>query len=454
MNSKRNDLTQGVIWKKLMLFFLPVAAGTLIQQTYNAVDAAIVGKYVGTTALAAVGGSVSHILNVMVGFFIAMTAGSSVIISHFYGSKDLEKVGAAARTGISFCNIIGLVVTVIGILGSRTMLRWMGTPAETIDDAEVYLKLCFAAAWAVLIYNMGAGILRASGDSRRPFIYLASCALTNIVLDLVFVVGFDMGVAGAAIATSLSQFVSAGLVLLRLYTADEPYRLQFKPFSINGLILSRMMKIGIPSGLQSSMYSVSNMLVQVGVNSLGATFVAAWSLTGKLDGFYWAIMTAVGTSVISFVGQNYGAGDFARIRESVRVSLRLFMVFTVITMGVFTLGGKLMLALFTNDTALIDLTYHVLMYFVPFYIIWTVIEIHAGALRGAGDATAPVIYTGIFTCLLRVIWVATVFRMAPSIECLCWCYPLTWVLTCIPMVLRYRSEKWLPEQFRGQLKKS
>lgn len=452
MNSERNDLTQGVIWKKLLAFFLPVAAGTLIQQLYNAVDAAIVGKYVGTNALAAVGGSVHHILNVMVGFFIAMTAGASVIISHFYGSKDLEHVGDAARTGMSVCNIIGLVVSGIGFVFSRQFLAMMGTPAETMDDSTIYLQLCFLAAWAVLVYNMGAGILRASGDSRRPFMYLAACCVTNIVLDVLFVVGFGMGVPGAALATAMSQFISAGLVLLRLYTAKESYRLHFAPFKINPQILRRMMTIGIPSGLQSSMYSISNMLVQVGINSLGATFVAAWSLTGKLDGFYWATMQAVGTSVISFVGQNFGAGDYSRIKESVRVSLKLFMVYTLMVMALFFTCGKLLLTLFTNDLELISLTWHVLLFFVPFYVVWTVIEIHAGALRGAGDATAPVVYTGIFTCLLRVVWVATIFKMYPTVECLCWCYPVSWVFTCIPMVLRYRTEKWLPEKFRGQFK--
>ena len=428
------------------MFFIPVAAGTLFQQLYNAVDAAIVGKFVGTNALASVGGSVGHILNVMVGFFIAMTSGSAVIVAHFYGSGDQDRVGTATRTGFSICNIFGVIVSGLGFVFSRQFLELMNTPSVTIDDSTVYLKTCFAAAWAVMVYNMGAGVLRASGDSRRPFFYLACSCVTNIVLDLLFVVGLHMGVYGAALATAISQFVSAGLVLLRMYTARESYRLVFKPFYIDRMILRKMLDIGIPSGLQSSMYSISNMLIQVGINSLGPLVVAAWSLTGKLDGFYWAIMTAVGTSVINFVGQNFGAGDYERIKVSVKVSLKIFMVFTIIIMVIFLGFGRLLLHLFTNDLELIDTTAYILRYFVPFYVIWTCIEIYSGALRGAGDARVPVIITGIFTCLLRVVWVFTIFRIKPTLACLCWCYPISWVVTGIPMYIRFKSEKWNPNK--------
>ncbi|MBR0139479.1 MAG: MATE family efflux transporter [Firmicutes bacterium] len=417
----------------------------MFQQLYNAVDAAIVGKFVGTNALAAVGGSVGHILNVMVGFFIAMTSGSAVIVAHFYGSGDTKRVGAAARTGFSICNIIGVTVSVLGVILARPMLIAMKTPAVILDDSALYLKLCFSAAWAVMIYNMGAGILRASGDSRRPFFYLACCCVVNIVLDLVFVVGLGMGVYGAALATALSQFVSAFMVLLRMYTARESYRLVFSPFRIDGQILKKMMSIGLPSGLQSSMYSISNMLVQVGINSLGPMVVAAWTLNGKLDGFYWAIMTAVGTAVINFVGQNFGAGDYQRIKDSVKVSLKIFMVFTLVVMAILLLFAKQLLTLFTDDGELIEVTAHILHFFVPFYVVWTFIEIMSGALRGVGDAKVPVLIIGICTCLLRVIWVYTVFRMVPTLDCLCWCYPLTWIITSVPLYLRYHNEKWKPK---------
>ncbi len=409
-------------------------------------DAAIVGKFVGTNALASVGGSVGHILNVMVGFFIAMTSGSAVIVAHFYGSGDLDQVGRAARTGFSICNIIGFAVSALGYIFARPMLELMNTPSVTIDGSTVYLKCCFAAAWAVMIYNMGAGVLRASGDSRRPFFYLACCCVANIVLDLVFVVGMGMGVFGAALATAISQFVSAGMVLFRMYTARESYRLVFRPFYIDRLILKKMMGIGLPSGFQSSMYSISNMLVQIGINSLGPLTVAGWTLMGKLDGFYWAIMTAVGTSVINFVGQNFGAGDYERIKLSVRVSLKIFMIFTLVIMGVFLGFSRVLLHLFTDDQALIDITAHMLLFFVPFYVVWTCIEIFSGALRGAGDARVPVIIIGLCTCLFRVIWVFTVFRMIPTLDCLCWCYPVTWVITGASLFVRYKNEKWNPNR--------
>lgn len=437
-----NDLTSGSIGKRLMLFFLPILAGTWFQQLYNAVDAIIVGRYVGHEALAAVGGSVATILNLFIGFFVALSTGATVVISHIYGANDSrEDIGEATGTAVAFSLIFGVSCSVICFILAPHLLVWMKTPAETLADATAYLRICFAAMAVVLLLNTESAILRAVGDSRRPFLFMFAACLINIGLDWLFVVKFAWGVRGAAYATVIAQAVNCLLLTLTMLFTKEPYRLSLKKTRLYKSFFARMMHIGLPSGLEASMYNISNIVMQVAVNALGTIVVASWSLSGKLDGFYWAMAQAANAAVITFVGQNYGAGRMDRIHESVRTGLKLFIAMTVAMSALIIAAAPAALTVFTKEAAVQKTTYTIILYFVPFYFIWTSIEVLSGTLRGCGD-TKPVLITGFGICAFRVIWVLTAYQLRPTLFVVSISYLISWTLTLAAMVFYYRRGKW------------
>lgn len=437
------DLTQGVIWKKLLLFFLPIAVGTLFQQLYNTVDAVVVGQFVGTGALAAVGGSAAQIIALFIGFFVALSGGATVIIAQLFGAGDRESISRASHSAVAFSLTAGAVLTVIGILITPAALRAMNTPADTMADSVVYLRVYFCGTVFVMLYNMGSSILRAVGDSRRPLYYLIACCVCNIVLDLTFVAGLGMAVFGVALATALSQLLSAVLVLAQLCRTQEAYRITLAKIRFHGLETRRMLRIGVPSGLQSTMYNLSNLIIQVAVNSLGTTVVAAWTMTSKVDGIYWALSSALGTAVMSFVGQNFGAGKTDRIKKSVRVSMGVFMAVTAVLVGVLMTSGRWLLHLFTADESVIACTWQMMTCFIPYYFIWTFIEVISGVLRGVGDAVVPVVITGIGICAVRIVWVFTVFVRFHTVVGISLCYPVSWLITAVALTAYYRRGRWL-----------
>lgn len=436
--TNNNDLTEGVIWKKLVLYFLPIAAGTLFQQLYNAVDAVIVSRFVGTEALAAVGGSPATITQLVIGFFVALSSGAAVVIAQFFGSKEKTKITLAVRTSMLLCAMIGAVLTVVMFFGAEPILHLLRTPAETVADAVVYMRIFFAGSIFMLVFNMGSGILRGVGDSRTPFIYLVISCVCNIVLDLLFVVVFHMEVAGVAWATTIAQFVSCVLVIIRLMRTKEYYRLDLSSLKINPIILKQMLAIGVPSGIQSAMYGVSNIILQIGVNSLGTVVVASWSMSGKIDGVYWALSNALGTAVMNFVAQNYGAGKMERIRKCTKTGYIMCFCGTVVISGILLLVARPLLQIFTNDPRVVDTTWIIVKFFAPSYMLWTVIEVFSAILRGIGDAVKPTVITALGVCVFRILWILTIFQWIPTLEILCIGYPASWLVTDIPLLLYYR----------------
>jgi len=437
------DLTQGSIAGKLLTFFLPIAVGTIFQQLYNAVDAIIVGKFVGTVALAAVGGSSSQIINLIICFFVALAGGATVIIAQFFGAKDGEAMRRSTGTAVAFCIVTGIILSVVCIALTPKFLEWMASPEDTVADSTTYLRIYFASSAFVLLYNIESGILRAVGDSRTPLVILVVCCVCNIVLDLVFVLYLKLEVAGVAYATVISQIISAGLTTWKLRKVDGPYRLEWKYVRFDQKILQKMMHIGVPAGLQQSMFGISNLLLQVAVNLLGTTAVAAWSLSGKIDGFFWAVNSAAGTAITTFAGQNYGAGRIDRVKDSQKVGLKLFAAMTVAISGLILLTARSILPLFTDDPAVIDDTWTIIINIVPYYFIWIYIEIVSGILRGVGDAVPPVIICGLGICLFRVIWIMTVYKFIPTLAIVTLCYPCSWLVACIAFFVYYRKGKWL-----------
>jgi len=439
------DLTSGSIGKKLLYFFLPILAGTWFQQLYNAVDAIIVGRYVGSGALAAVGGSVATILNLFIGFFVALSAGATVVISHIFGSGQDEDLPDAVGTAMAFSLIFGVICSIVCFALAPQLLVWMKTPQDTLADAVVYLRICFAAMAVVLMLNTESSILRAVGDSRRPFVFMLISCLCNIGLDLLFVVKLNMGVAGVAYATVISQVLNFIMLTVTMLTTRREYRLVLNRVRIRRDVFARMMRIGIPSGLEASMYNVSNIILQVAVNTLGTVVVASWSLSGKLDGFYWAMANASNAAIVTFVGQNYGAGRIDRIHESVRSALKIFIGMTVAMSAIIILAAPAALKIFTEEQPVRETTYTIILYFVPFYFVWTSIEVLSGTLRGCGD-TRPVLITGVGICAFRVLWVLTVFAKWPTLLVVSISYVISWTLTLIAMIFYYRRGSW--EQVR------
>ena len=436
-NDKTNQITEGVIWKQLLIFFFPILFGTFFQQLYNTADAMIVGHFVGKQALAAVGGTTGTLINLLIGFFTGLASGATVIIAQFYGAKKADKVHWAVHTSIAFSIAAGIGLMIVGIVFSRPMLQVMQTPADVIDYAVLYIRIFFAGTIANLLYNMGAGILRAIGDSKRPLYYLIICCFANIGLDLLFVAVFHMGVAGAALATILSQFLSAVLVLGALMRTKDMYRLEWKKLRIDGIMLKRIIRIGLPAGMESAMYSISNVIVQAGVNTLGTDSVAAWAAYGKVDGLFWMMVSALGISATTFIGQNYGAKKVERVHQGVRVCMMLAVIMTLIMDGVLLVAGDFLMSMFTSDAAVREIGSQLLHFMVPTFLTYIVIEIFSGALRGVGDAWMPMLIAGMGICSVRILWITFGLPHFPTIIGAAFCYPLSWVLSTIAFIIYY-----------------
>ncbi len=444
----RKDLITGVVWKRLVVFLIPIAAGTCIQQLYNAVDGLIVGRFVGTVALAAVGGSSAQIINVLIGFFVAVTAGASVVIAQIYGAGRREDVRVAAGNAIAVFAIMGVVLMLLGLAATPAMLRLLRTPEDTLAGSVLYLRIYFLGVPFILILNIESNMLRSVGNSFIPFVYMVAGCVTNIVLDVVFVLLFRWGVAGVAIATVVAQIVNMLLLTRHLLHTDEPYRLSFRDMTLRGVYLSNMFRLGIPSGLQNTMYGISNMIVQVGVNSLGTVVVASWAMTSKIDGIFWAVSNALGAAITSFVGQNLGAGKQDRVRLCVKQGLILGFGITVTLSALIMLAAMPLLRLLTEDPAVISTTWEMLWYFVPFYFTWTLIEVLSAVLRGSGDAVRPVIIISLGICTFRILWIVTVFRLLHTLPVLCLTYVCSWTLTSVIMLVYFRRADWMDRSRR------
>ena len=443
-NRRENmNLTEGSVWQKLLVFFLPIAAGTIIQQLYNAVDGLIVGRFVGTNALAAVGGSSAQIINVLVGFFVAMTAGSSVIIGQIYGAGRREDLNRAIGSAVTVMALFGVALMALGLIISPGLLRLLNTPDETMEGAVLYLRIYFLGVPLLMVLNMESGILRAVGDSFHPFLFMIAGCVLNIVMDIVFVVVFGWGIAGVAVATVTAQAVNTALLTRQLARRDQEYRLTFRELGVKGVYLANMLRLGIPAGLQSSMYSLSNMTIQVAVNSLGTVVVASWAMSGKTDGFFWAISNAMGAAITSFIAQNYGAGRTDRVRQCVKQGLIMHFTVTIVVSAALMITAIPVLRLLTPDDAVVETTYRVMSYFVPFYFTWVLVEVLSAVLRGAGDAVYPVVIIGIGVCLFRVIWILTVFSYFGTLLSLCLSYTVSWTITSIALVIYYRKGGWM-----------
>ena len=431
------NLTEGSIGKQLIKFFLPIMFGTFFQQLYNTVDAIIVGRFVGSDALAAVGGSAGMIVNLIVGFFVGLTAGASVIVSQYFGSGDRKKVNSSMHTIYAFSIIGGIVISIIGYFLAPELLEIMNTPADIFADSLLYLRVFLVGMVFMFVYNTGSALLRAIGDARRPLIYLIVCCFINIALDIFFVVGLRLGVFGAAVATLTALAVSAVLVTRALVQSSDLCDFSLQEIRIDWDTLKMQIYIGLPGGIQSSMYSLSNMILQTAVNGMGTNAAAAWTTVAKMDALYWMVGGSLGTALTTVVGQNYGAGKMDRVRKSVRIGLWMYYVFGITLVTVLMAFQRPLFSIFTDNQAVLEIAVTTFSIMAPFYILFSFIEIYSCALRGMGDVIIPTVMTMVGICGFRVLWSIFVVPLSPSMETISWSYPFSWALTSVCFIVYY-----------------
>lgn len=434
---EKNQITEGVIWKQLLIFFFPIVIGTFFQQIYNTADSIVVGRFVGKEALAAVGGSVNQIVNLVVEVFVGLTSGASVIVAQFYGAKDKKNLNKTLHTSYAFGIVTGFVVAVVGLLVTNTVLELMKTPQELMADSRLYLHIYFCGMIFNIIYNMGASILRAVGDSRRPlYVLMVTCGL-NIVLDILLVVIFRLGVMGVAIATVSCQGISSILVTAMLMKEHPLFQLKLREIRFYRVSLNSVLRIGIPAALEATMYTIANLIIQVFVNELGTDTVAAWGTFAKIDAVYWMVVNAFGISITTFVGQNYGAGKVKRMRKSVGICLGMSYAGAILVSGaLYALAGPLY-RLFTTDENVVRIGVDMMHFLLPSYFMYVVIGILSGALRGAGRVLVPMLLTCGGVCLIRIVWMFGVFPGQPGINTIMLSYPVSWGITAVLFIIYY-----------------
>lgn len=433
----KNQITEGVIWKQLLVFFFPIMIGTFFQQLYNTIDTVVVGQFVGTKALASVGGSSSQMINLVVGFFTGLSSGASVIIAQYYGARDEEFVRKGIHNAYAITAAGGILLSIIGVALAPAMIRMMNTPVEIVHDSTVYLRVYFSGLLFTFVYNMGSSIIRAVGDSRTPLYVLIICCILNIVLDLVFVVVFQKGVFGVALATLLAQAFSAFLVTWKLMHSKGMLHLKLTKIRFYKTALVSQIKLGIPTGIESILFAITNIAIQTSLNSFGTNTTAAWSAYGKLDAIFWMINTAFGISITTFVGQNYGAGKTDRIKKSVKVCLGMELATAVVMVAFLIAAREFLFRMFTSDADVIRIGSDMLVLITPWYIVYVFIEILSGALRGIGDVIVPVIITLGGISVLRIVWLAIALKISPTISVIIFSYPVTWILTALIFIGYY-----------------
>ena len=444
MNEKKNTvlMTEGGIFKNLLFFATPLILGNLLQQMYNAVDSIIVGNYVGSNALAAVGAGAS-LIYLLIAFSLGASVGAGVIVSQYLGAKEKEGVHKAVHTAMTISIILGLILTAGGILFSRKLLAMMNTPAEILDDAACYLRIYSCGLIFNVVYNMAAGILNAAGNSRRSLMYLAAAAVVNIFMDLLLIAGLKIGVAGAAIATNFSQAISCILALWFLFRVPADYRISLKSLRIHKAMALRIIQIGLPTGIQNMVISFSNILIQASINQYGATAVAGFSAYLKIDGFNILPVLSFSMAITTFIGQNYGAGKYDRMKKGMWVTLLMGIVYTVLTgILLLTFSGQIM-RLFSEDVGVIAYGQTAMRYFCPFYWILAILHSLAGTVRGTGKSIPPMVVLLVSLCLFRIVWIQLVLPYYTSIEGIFILYPVSWLVGAVLMIFYTWKGKWI-----------
>ncbi|PJJ27473.1 MATE family efflux transporter [Lacrimispora celerecrescens] len=436
-------MTEGEIWKQLLAFSVPLLAGNLFQQLYNTVDSVVVGNFIGSDALAAVGSS-NSLINLIIGMFMGIGTGAGVIISQYYGARDEMKLHWAVHTSMALSLMGGLILIVLGVLMSPFILSWMGTPEKVMPSSVAYLRIFFCGSLFNIVYNMGAGILRAVGDSKRPLYYLCVSSVINIVLDLVFVVVFGMGTAGVGYATVIAQAVSSVLVVWALVKTEDIYQLVPGKIRIDRRMMVRILKLGIPSGIQQSIISLSNVIVQANVNSFGSAAMAGFGAYSKIDGFAMLPLQSFCMAATTFTGQNIGAKKPKRVKQGVFQGIAISMAYTAFISVILYLNAEHILKIFSTDEDVIAYGYSTMLVLLPFYWTIAIHQILMGSIRGSGRTMVSMLIGVGNMCILRMIYINLLVPFFPSFGAVMWCYPITWITTMLMDCVYSIKAKWIP----------
>ena len=399
--SKQDLLINGSIGKALIWFALPLLGSSFIQLLYNAVDLIFIGNYVGKSASAAVGSS-SLLLTCLVGFITGISVGAGVVVAQYYGARDYKNLQDSVHTAVTLAGIGGIILTVAGLLLAPFILQWLRVPQEIFELSVSYIRIYFISILPMVLYNMGSAVLRAYGDAKRPLIYLASGAILNVFLDWLFVVVFSWGVAGASWATTISQTLSAVLIIVHLFSTKREYRIYLKKLRIHKKQMIRIVKLGVPAGIQSSLLTISNMVVQFYINGFGQDAMAAFTAYFKVENFMYLPILAFGQAMTSFVGQNIGAGQLKRVKKGVKIGLLLGVSCTIAVSTIVLLSRYYLFRMFNSELEVIQCGIQILMITAPVYFIYVAIEVLSGTIRGAGASFIPMVISISNLCILRI----------------------------------------------------
>ncbi|WP_367269289.1 MATE family efflux transporter [uncultured Pseudoflavonifractor sp.] len=442
MAKTMEPMTSGSIWKRMILFALPLMLGNLFQQMYNTVDSLIVGRFVGSSALAAVSSSGS-LIGMLIGLLSGISSGAGVIVARHFGAGDREGLHRTVHTIVAFGLAAGVVMTAVGVLLSPQILMWMGTPESVMAESVTYLRIYFCGSLAVMMYNVFVGILQAVGDGRHPLYYLIASSVVNLGLDLLFIQAFDAGVGGAALATVISQVVSALLCLIQLMRTKEDYRLELRSIRFERDILGQIVRVGLPSGVQNSIIAFANVIVQSNVNAFGEMAMAGYGAYAKIEGFGFLPINSFTLALTTFVGQNLGATQYERTKKGARFGI-------LMTVTLAEAIGVLVFIFAPQLIALFDPTPEVVAFGVGkartaalFYCLLAYAHSMAAVLRGAGKAVIPMAIMIAIWCGVRVAFLSITIPLTHSIQMVYWVYPLTWGISCVLFFLYYKKADWM-----------
>ncbi len=442
MRGKHADLIEGNIFQALLVFAVPLLIGNLFQQLYNTADSYVVGNFVDTNALAAVGASVS-VIQMLVGFFMGLSVGAGVVIAQYFGAGKKEEMSQAIHSALALTILLSVLFTVVGIAVTRPLLQAIGVPQEVLPHSILYLTIYFAGITFLMFYNMGSGILRAIGNSRDPLIYLAIASVLNVILDVILVCGARLGVAGVALGTLIAQAVSAFLVMRQLVQTREDYRVELKKIRFHGNMIRQIIMVGLPAALQQSITAFSNVVVQSYINSFGTAAIAGYSTTVRIDGFLQLILQSFNMTITTFVGQNIGAGKTDRVKRGIFTAWGMCSVIILGGSILMNREGGALVQLFTDDAAVIVNGAAILKVFSYGYMMLPVVQILSGALRGAGKSSIPMFFMlGCFV-VVRQIYLAITVPRTHSLLVVIAGWPLTWVLCAVGMAVYFFRADWM-----------
>lgn len=434
--AKKVDMLNGSLWDKILLFALPIAFSSICQQLFNAADIAVVGRYAGTSAMAAVGSN-SALISLIVNLFVGLSVGANVVISNYLGRQDHDCAKEAVHTAVSVAIISGVFLLVFGEVMIRPLMGWMGVPGDVFELSVLYLRIYFLGMPFSMLYNFGAAVLRSRGDTRRPMLVLTASGVVNVVLNLFFVCICGMSVDGVAIATVISQIIS-GVALMYLLTKETgELKLNLRELRINKVILKDMAAIGIPSGLQGCVFSLSNVCIQSAINSLGSVTMAACTAVLNYEMVLVYILSSFTQACVTFTSQNYGAGNYSRCRRVFCTSWGLGAIFMCGISGIMLLFGRPLIGIFNADPEVIEIGMVRIRAIMPFQLLNMTIDVVSGGLRGLGRSIVPTVISLVGICGVRLIWVYTVFQACHTLGCLIVAYPLSWTVTTIAILVAY-----------------